>query len=441
MRQRLAQGIPYVMGRSGSGLHSTYDATYQSIVMLPETVRQMDESLQYRGYHTLRWALLFVSISGLSMYGFRHEIKENIGSTGAELTTRTLSDESVQREARIFLTEVLQYEETRNMLGQLMYDVLRRESTRDAALELFSAILADPTFQERTSVFFSDVMATDTFRNTSAEVAQYSAHEVLNDTEINRHALEWARTVLEEPDLHSQAGDAIWGALRSTFVPGFLGGRRKQLKDKEEKEREEKGKEDKLVSEATAETGKGGSMSVKAPKEVEKAMPDINAPPVPVVPNKESLEPSELPEMEVETRTTEPKEKPSVRVEEKLALEPSPVESEKPDHDANDTQESSVVVESITTQIKQLDDTKGQPSDKTTQPAKEAMPVSEEVTEKSQDKSADKDVEPPKPKEATSTSTSPKESEEAPTRVRLSKTRIDIPLNDPADKLKATKPT
>lgn len=434
-------------------LPSTYEATFQSLVTLPETVRKMDESLQYRGFHTLRWALLFMSVAGLSMYGFRDEIKENIGSTGAELTTRTLSDESVQREARIFLTEVLQYEETRRMLGDLMYDVLRRESTQEAARELFSAILADPGFQQKTSEFFKDVMATEAFRQSSVEVAQYSAHETLNDAEISEHALQWVRSVLDEPDLHSQAGDAIWGALRSTFVPGFLGRRRKQEKEKEDKvkedkvekmekiEKTEKEKEDRVKVEKEKEDEKPGVVEVDEKETVLHAEPPsgISQGQIEKKQEEESIQsavPSKEAEREEKRKIPMADKKPKVR-KEKPALVVGPTVDNakpvaKPTAEAVDVHKLSRDKEKAKQGADIAVHTPPQRS------AEKLAPEDKKVVEVHEGDKSATEAAPAKPEVNESSKV---RKEDDPTPLPLSKKPIDIPLNDPADKLKATKPT
>jgi len=246
--------------------------------VLGETIRQLDQSMQYQGYNGLRWVLGIAFSAVLSMYIFRDDVKDGLGSASAEITSRTLGNENVQREAQNlaqgvvyqllndkkalelateFLNHLLAREETRNAVVTLLgsvasqqgtrellqdlfvriltqpdfvvqtslffQDVFQRESSKVALQNLFAALFADEQFQETTAKFFQFVLYTDTFQSAINSVAADSVHFVLNDEEIGKHAVSWGQMVLMEPTLHLKAGDAIWGAVASAFVPRIFG--------------------------------------------------------------------------------------------------------------------------------------------------------------------------------------------------------------------------
>ncbi|GBG29394.1 Hypothetical Protein FCC1311_056152 [Hondaea fermentalgiana] len=260
-----------------TGVAALYEnETYDS---LRDTIRRLDSSMQYKEYHTLRWSVAFLMLLIYLMYHYRDELKRWFGSTSADITSRTLGDESVQREAQnlaqgvvyqllndahalklttMFLNELLEREDTRravlNLLasvaareetqtllhnlfvhimtqpafveqtGIFVQDVLARESTMIALRDLFAALFADQEAQQLMADFFQHVINTDTFRNSVYQLGKDTTHDMLNNPEISQHAVVWVQDVLGEPDLHTKAGDAIWGAITSTFIPGFLGG-------------------------------------------------------------------------------------------------------------------------------------------------------------------------------------------------------------------------
>lgn len=260
-----------------SGVAALYEGeTYDS---LRDTIRRLDSSMQYKEYHTLRWSAGFLALLICLMYYFRDELKGWFGTTSADITSRTLGDESVQREAQNlaqgvvyqllndahalrltteFLNELLEREHTRRAVLDLLasvaareetqtllhnlfvhimtqpafveqtslfvQDVLARESTKIALRDLFAALFADEEAQQLMADFFQHVINTDTFRDSVYQLGKDTTHDLLNNREISQHAVVWVQDVLGEPDLHSKAGDAIWGAITSTFIPGFLGG-------------------------------------------------------------------------------------------------------------------------------------------------------------------------------------------------------------------------
>mmetsp|Transcript_12459 Transcript_12459/g.16163 ORF Transcript_12459/g.16163 Transcript_12459/m.16163 type:complete len:447 (-) Transcript_12459:51-1391(-) len=261
--------------------HRAYTAPQESIKSVREALQKLDENFKYRGFHTLRWVGLASGIGFLFTYGFKDDIKENIGSTGAEITSRTLGDQEVQKQARelargvvyellnddralelttSFLNDVLNREYTRQavlkllghvaslestqtMLADLFKRILKDEyfmaqvsasfsnlitmdATKDASSKLIASLLADPANQQLMAEFYQRVSETNAFRDSSSQVGIHVAHSVMNNQEVNQRAVEWARSVLGEPDLHTQAGDAMWEAIRTTFIPGFLGGGR-----------------------------------------------------------------------------------------------------------------------------------------------------------------------------------------------------------------------
>jgi len=252
---------------------------------LRESFWELDSSMRYNDYHTLRWSFGIGGLLVTGLYIFRDDVKSWFGSTSADITTRTLGDKGVQREAQNlaqgvvyqllndehalrltteFLNQLMERDDTRQAVldllanvaarreTQLLFqdlfvriltqpefvlqaslffqDIIQRESTRLAMRNLFEALFADEYAQQLMADFFQHVIQTDTFRNSVLELASSTTHQLLDDEDVAHHAVAWVQAVLGEPDLHYKAGDAIWGAITSTFIPGFLGGGR-QKKD------------------------------------------------------------------------------------------------------------------------------------------------------------------------------------------------------------------
>lgn len=215
--------------------------------------------------------------SGLLAYLFRQEIKEGVGDTGAEVTRRTLEDAGVQLQARelargvvyellndkkaleltteflnsllereqtrqaakAFLVDILSQESTKETLKKLLQDLLsdqefvekfssslqhlsEKESTKTAVNTLLTNMLADIYIQEIAANFMARVLKKESVMNAAYDSSSDIVHSLLDDEKIKEHSVVWARDVLNQPDLHSKAGDAIWEALRYSFVPGFL---------------------------------------------------------------------------------------------------------------------------------------------------------------------------------------------------------------------------
>jgi len=269
IRASQAQGVNAVKDRLGlrrGSFPKGYDGSYETYESMRESIRKLDASMRYKEYHTLRWSAGFLFVVVLVVYYNRDELKLWFGSTSADITSRTLGDQNVQREAQNlaqhvvyellndakalsltteFLNQLLERETTRRavldllasvaardetqlILQNLFIHILEKEGTKTALRELFAALLADPEMQQYMAEFFQHVMNSDTFRNSAYVLGTDTTHDLLNNKDISEHAISWVQDVLGEPSVHNKAGDAIWGAITSTFVPGFLGGGRKK---------------------------------------------------------------------------------------------------------------------------------------------------------------------------------------------------------------------
>jgi hypothetical protein len=276
--------LPSSLGTGTLGALGSQQA--QSYAALRDSIRRLDSSMQYKNYHTLRWSAGLLGVGALGLYLYRDDVKKSFGTTTADLTSSTLRDHGVQREAQNlaqgvvyqllndprsvqlttdFLNQLLEREDTRAAVLALLAgvaarpetqelfqdlfirvlsspgfiaetvrftaEVLRRESTKDALRDLFNSYYQDEWAQQQTATFFQTVINSAAFRDASAQLGQDSAHQVLDDAAVAEHAVRWINAVLANPDIHSKAGDAIWGALTSSFVPGFLGGGRAKKGD------------------------------------------------------------------------------------------------------------------------------------------------------------------------------------------------------------------
>lgn len=191
-----------------------------------EAMIQIDDTYKYRGIHAVRWLVLFSVIGFVSVYGFRKEIKENIGSTGAEITSRTLSDEEVLRQAKELASyvvyEILSDKQSLVYATRFVNKILAEPSTQEAFTKLLIRVSQDQNFQAHTATFFATVMQTDTFKARCSELGSYTAHSTLDNKAVYDHALNTASQMMCEPMMQQKGAEAFWGSLHLALVPGFL---------------------------------------------------------------------------------------------------------------------------------------------------------------------------------------------------------------------------
>lgn len=207
--------------------HVSLEQLESSIGSVRDKMYEIDSNFKYRGYHTLRWFGGVSFLAFLALYVFRREIKEEIGSTGAEITTITLSDQEVMNQTKIFLKKLMEDEENINVF-----------------IEFLTVIGKNEYFQVVVGDLFTNVLQLDSVKKQIELSAIYGAHQTLNDEKVYDHLVECATSVLAIPEVHEPAANEFLKALKASFFPGIFSSSspaspvvvKKEVKPSEEKD-------------------------------------------------------------------------------------------------------------------------------------------------------------------------------------------------------------
>eukprot|EP00924_Labyrinthula_sp_SR-Ha-C_P004595 augustus_masked-scaffold_1-processed-gene-5.49-mRNA-1 protein AED:1.00 eAED:1.00 QI:0/-1/0/0/-1/1/1/0/331 len=270
---------------------STVESSFVSAL---DGLKSIDKRYNYKGHSPIKYVSLFaaaaVLVSLISAYGFREEIKENIGVTGAEITSITLGDAEVQKKTKL-LAKQLVYEilndekalmsvvhfghgllhekRTQQAAAVFFAEVLQNEKARTEAGRLFQYLFNDPHVMNEASKLMAYVLSTEACQREASQLGIYVMKQVLDDEEVYKKGVEWASAVFADEEFTYQASDTMWSAMKQTFVPRLLRKRKEQQLSEESKESGEK-VEDKHEEEVQEQNIENQNES----KEEERVVPD-----------------------------------------------------------------------------------------------------------------------------------------------------------------------
>lgn len=184
---------------------ATVENLEQSISSLRVKMLDLDRNFKYRGFHALRWIIGAGFLTYFVLYIFRREIKEEIGSTGAEITSMTLSDTEVLNKAKLFLKKLMNDEEN---------------------IEVFVAFLVvigqNERFQKAVGNLFGNVLQQQYVKDQVKASAIYGAHQTLNDQNVYQHLVQSAASCLSLPEVHEPAANEFLNQLKLAMIPGIF---------------------------------------------------------------------------------------------------------------------------------------------------------------------------------------------------------------------------
>ncbi|XP_019631103.1 PREDICTED: uncharacterized protein LOC109475014 [Branchiostoma belcheri] len=205
----------------------------------------------WKGYNIFKILLALAVLSGLGVYLFREEVRQNVAEEVSNVATRSMADEELVSRAnelsKALVNNVLNDDNILNqtkqfssnliidimgdaknqeIMGQLLKNmiltvlsdedmqsqiaahvktILSCPEVRDAVLAVLQELFNEPRVQQEVADFFKSVLASDTVQGEATELGRTISSSLLRDD-----------------GLQKQAGDMMWGAFTYSFTPTFL---------------------------------------------------------------------------------------------------------------------------------------------------------------------------------------------------------------------------
>ncbi|CAH1263674.1 Hypp2744 [Branchiostoma lanceolatum] len=227
-----------------------------SLEYIRDSLATIQTSLQHggptwKGYNVLKILLALAVLSGLGVYLFRDEVRQNVAEEVSNVATRSMADEElvtrVNELSKALVNDVLNDENilnrtkefSSNLIIDIMADehnqekmglllknlilktlsdenmqkemavhvksILSRPEVRDAVLAVIQGLFNEPRVQQEAADFFKSVLASDTVQGEATELGRTISSSLLRDD-----------------GLQKEAGNMMWGAFKYSFTPTFV---------------------------------------------------------------------------------------------------------------------------------------------------------------------------------------------------------------------------
>eukprot|EP00128_Syssomonas_multiformis_P012910 Colp12_sorted_trinity150504_noHs@11162 len=247
-------------------------------------LQDLDKALRVRGYSILRIGGSVFAVMTLMVWWFRDPIRSNVAEEIANVASQSLEDRNVVGKAEEFSKQVVQQvltdpnirvyatqfllglfsqKETHVAVGNLVNGVLADEATfntvtnflkqsftammkdpavnqhviewlgwifaqpyvQDTVTRLLKNALLDPTFLATATQFFTDILTSQSFTDSANNLGVTIAQHVLARDDVTEQAKGFVREILQDQVVHKHGGDAIWEAVKYSFIPTWFMGK------------------------------------------------------------------------------------------------------------------------------------------------------------------------------------------------------------------------
>ncbi|XP_013400075.1 uncharacterized protein LOC106166155 [Lingula anatina] len=248
--------------QSQHGEHGHYSRIMERLVTIENDTRLY-------GYSTLRIGGAVVISTGIAVYLFREQIRENVADEVSQVTTRSLSDENVQNKAQdlalALLNEILTDKNIQDLSVVFLQNVFGQPGTQETASKLLEDVLTDSTVQANLTEVFKTILVSafgdSNFRNNLAqnlepllrhesviygvqqlfielfksktvqeEAAKFLSEVITKDivveqaTKLGKAA---TNNIVKDTEVQQEVGNALWSSAGYALTPSFLGSKTK----------------------------------------------------------------------------------------------------------------------------------------------------------------------------------------------------------------------
>eukprot|EP00058_Branchiostoma_floridae_P003542 XP_002589030.1 hypothetical protein BRAFLDRAFT_87503 [Branchiostoma floridae] len=205
----------------------------------------------WKGYNIIKILLALAVLSGLGVYLFREEVRQNVAEEVSNVATRSMADEELVNRAnelsKALVNNVLNddnilnqtKEFSSNLIIDIMADANNQEKMGLLLKNVILTTLSDEDMQKEMAVHVKSILARPEVRDAvlavlqelfneprvQQEVADFFKRVLASDT-VQGEATELGRTIssslLRDDGLQKEAGDMMWGAFKYSFTPTFV---------------------------------------------------------------------------------------------------------------------------------------------------------------------------------------------------------------------------
>ncbi|XP_066283031.1 uncharacterized protein [Branchiostoma lanceolatum] len=236
-----------------------------SLEYIRDSLATIQTSLQHggptwKGYNVLKILLALAVLSGLGVYLFRDEVRQNVAEEVSNVATRSMADEElvtrVNELSKALVNDVLNDENilnrTKEFSSNLIIDIMADEHNQEKMglllKNLILKTLSDENMQKEMAVHVKSILSRPEVRDAVLAVIQglfneprvqqevrvlflllmhyYFFKSVLASDTVQGEATELGRTIssslLRDDGLQKEAGNMMWGAFKYSFTPTFV---------------------------------------------------------------------------------------------------------------------------------------------------------------------------------------------------------------------------
>lgn len=122
----------------------------------------------------------------------------------------------------ILLHGILKDEATIEKTISFLDYVFKQPATQKAVLDLCDKLLQDPALIKFAQQFVVEVIKEQWVQDALFQAIKDNTIRTLNDPETIKVAKEFVQTILQDTNVQSNAGDALWEAMKWSVTPRFL---------------------------------------------------------------------------------------------------------------------------------------------------------------------------------------------------------------------------
>jgi len=134
-------------------------------------------------------------------------------------TTQSFVSQFVKETVAIYL---MQDEQTLQVASNFVYKIMEKQETKDQLVQLLNAALQDEKFRQQAAEMFASVILYDVVKKNGTELGLHAVHNVLDDEGVKQHSESFVSNVLTNQKVQHDAGFAIWEAVKVSVTPGWF---------------------------------------------------------------------------------------------------------------------------------------------------------------------------------------------------------------------------
>ncbi|KAJ8045154.1 hypothetical protein HOLleu_08098 [Holothuria leucospilota] len=187
-----------------------------------ERLHRLEDSLRYHGYSTIRIALGFAAVIGLSLYLFRDALRDNVADEVSQVASRSLEDEMVIGKVEHFAKSLLQAisndDGMKKMASDFVAQVIDREESRQAVKVLVINVLNDSNTQKQLGQTFRELIVKAVSDKSTLSALKKALSDILQDETTREAVKDLLKTVFSQEEVVLATSEFFKEVIKSETV-------------------------------------------------------------------------------------------------------------------------------------------------------------------------------------------------------------------------------